>query len=291
MFWSMMKKLINTTWLVTKAVMRMSARVMITIANHLSLGLPDLLFGFLTWPEKKLRLHICILSTNPATPDQAPSSSSAQVASKQSVQNAIKRTQRFYKEFFNIKIIPYQKTFIEVIRDPAPTEVLNIRCGICFELGMAGAYFAKHLAGWRVIPLSFTFPITVFVIENLTYPSIGCSMSVLSDYIVIDPQGLRDELTLAHEIGHACSLWHSGDPTNFMHKMALTSKKNDLVSKTPLTLFPSCAILVMNAATAYSDKECEALLFCFHRTKSFFSFSGSNPIWPLLFFSSQVIIA
>ena len=73
------------------------------------------------------------------------------------------------------------------------------------EFGEAGDYYAKLLAGWNVIPISLTFPITVFVVRNLN--ALGCSMNVLGDYVIVDREGLEtDHITLAHEIGHACGL-------------------------------------------------------------------------------------
>jgi predicted Zn-dependent protease len=43
-------------------------------------------------------------------------------------------------------------------------------------------------------------------------------MSVFGDYVVIDREGLMDNVALAHEIGHSCGLWHSGTSTNLMYK-------------------------------------------------------------------------
>ena len=98
--------------------------------------------------------------------------------------------------------------------------MLDFHCGIGSEFGVAGEYFAQHLAGWNIIPISFTFPVTVFVVRSLASGVLGCSMSAIGDYAVIDQAGLLDNVTLAHEIGHACSLWHSRTSSNIMYKSA-----------------------------------------------------------------------
>jgi hypothetical protein len=99
---------------------------------------------------------------------------------------------------------------VQVLTDPAPIEVLDFRCGFGPEFGVAGEFFANHLAGWVGIPISLTFLITVFVVHDLGPESLGCSMSVVGDYVVMDHKALLDNVALAHEIGHACGLWHSG---------------------------------------------------------------------------------
>lgn len=50
-------------------------------------------------------------------------------------------------------------------------------------------------------------------------------MSVIGDYVVIDHEGLIDNVALAHEIGHTCSLWHSGSSDNLMYKASPAGEK------------------------------------------------------------------
>ncbi|MCR4300469.1 MAG: hypothetical protein NUV51_02585 [Sulfuricaulis sp.] len=211
--WSKIKKAAKKVWRAVKAVVRVIVRAVITIVNRLTLGLPDLLFGFIAWPPKRLRLHVFILWTEapPGGGDEVPPIT-------QIVQDAIDRTKRIYKERFNVNVRPYSKSFIEVITDPVPPEVLDFECGIGPEFGVAGEFFANHLAGWNAIPISLTFPVTVFVVRDLQDGSLGCSMSVIGDYVVIDREGLNDNVALAHEIGHTCGLWHSGTPSNLMFR-------------------------------------------------------------------------
>ena len=202
-------------WSKIKSAVRVVVRAVITIINNVTLGLLDLLFGFIGWPPKRLRLHVFILSTDPPPQGGDDVPVNTQVVPEQLVQDAIDRTKRIYKKRFNVNIRPYSQTFIEVLTEHAPAEALDFECGIGSEFGVAGDYFAKHLAGWNAIPISFTFPVTVFVVRSLKGP-LGCSMSVLGDYVVIAQEGLMDNVALAHEIGHTCSLWHSGSSDNLM---------------------------------------------------------------------------
>lgn len=206
-FWSGLKKLVKKVVRAVKAVVRIVVRVVITIVNALTLGLFDLLLGFLTWPRKRLRLHVFI-----CTADGKP------VVSPADVMPTIERVKTIYKNRFNVDVRPYSKDFVEIIKEPAPKSVLDYTCGgsaFGSEFGEAGEFFAQHLAGWNAIPISFTFPITVFVIRSMP-DALGCSLSVVGDYIVIAPEGVAERTALAHEIGHTCNLWHSGTQSNLM---------------------------------------------------------------------------
>ncbi len=122
--WSKIKNVAKKAWRFVKAVVRVVVRVVITIVNNLTLGLPDLLLGFIAWPPKRLRLHVFILSAEPP-PGGGDVSPSTQVVPTQLVQDAIDRTKKIYKERFNVNVRPYSKTFIEVITEPATAEALG----------------------------------------------------------------------------------------------------------------------------------------------------------------------
>jgi hypothetical protein len=214
--WSRIKNAAKKVWRAVKAVVRVVVRVVIMIVNRLTFGLPDLLLGFLAWPPKRMRLHVFILSAE--APPFSPTPGFGPVASSQDVLNAVDRAKRIYKEKFNVNVRPYAETFVQVLTDTAPPEALDFECGIGSEFGEAGEYFAKHLAGWNAIPISLTFPITVFVVRSFKGTDLGCSMSVIGDYVVIAQPGLMDNVALAHEIGHTCGLWHSGTTDNLMFR-------------------------------------------------------------------------
>ena len=210
--WGSIKNAVKKVVRAVKAVVRVVVRVVITIVNALTLGLPDLLLGFLTWPRKRLRLHVFIISVE-----------GKPVASVADVMPAIEAAKQIYKTDFNVDILPYSEGFVEVLKDPAPASVVDYECGwpgLGGEFGEAGEFFAQHIAGWNAIPISLTFPVTVFVVRTLKSGDLGCSLSVIGEYVVIAPPGLADHVALAHETGHTCSLWHSGDHTNLMYRQS-----------------------------------------------------------------------
>jgi hypothetical protein len=219
--WSKIKNAAKKVWRAAKAVVRVVVRAVVTIVNSFTVGLFDLLFGFFGWPRKRLRLHAFILSTEPQPgPVFSPST---QVVPTQDVLDAIERVKKLYKSKFNVEVRPYSSSFVEVITEPAPDEALDYECGVGSEFGVAGDYFASHLAGWNAIPITFTFPVTVFVVRSLKMGSLGCSMNVIGEYVVIDHLGLQDNVALAHEIGHTCGLspgpgWHDWTSSNLMYK-------------------------------------------------------------------------
>lgn len=93
------------------------------------------------------------------------------------------------------------------------------------EFGEAGEYFAKHTGGWGWLRMNLYFPITVFVVRDIT-GKIGCSLGPLTDYVTIDTtlttganpiSGVLSESTMAHELGHCCGLLHRDDTKNLMY--------------------------------------------------------------------------
>ena len=66
-------------------------------------------------------------------------------------------------------------------------------------------------AGRRLI--GYAAPVTVFVVRSVEGAA-GCSLGQFSEYVTIEgPAGV----CLAHELGHACGLWHHGPATNLMN--------------------------------------------------------------------------
>jgi hypothetical protein len=210
--WSWIKKKARQIWRGVKAVVRIIVRVVITFINAFTYGLYDLLLGFIAWPPKRLRMHVFILW------DEQPGGGDPLPPIEQVAQEAVDRTKKLYKDKFNVDVRPYSKTFIEKLNGPVPDSVLDFECGLGQEFGEAGEFFAQHLAGWNGIPIALTFPITVFVIRSFKGQDLGCSMYVLGDYVVITRQGLMENVTLAHETGHTCGLWHSGTSNNLMFR-------------------------------------------------------------------------
>ncbi|HYH71174.1 MAG TPA: hypothetical protein VEX16_07690 [Methyloceanibacter sp.] len=220
--WSSIKKAAKKVWRAAKAVVRVVVRAVIEVLNRVTFGLLDLVFGFFAWPRKRLRLHVFILwSETPPVIEGNPAPPIEQV-----VQDAIEVTKRIYKERFNVDVLPYSKSFIQVIQDPVPDYALDVSCNLGIEFTEAGEYYAGLLAGWNVIPITGTWPVTVFVVRDLKGFDLGCSMSVIADYVIVDRSGIETSpITLPHEIGHTCGLspgpgWHDWTPGNLMYKEA-----------------------------------------------------------------------
>ncbi len=206
------KKLVKKVTRAVKAVVRIVSRVVVAIVG-LVIGIFDLLLGFLAWPPKKIRVHIFILST-----EEGPLVDPAALTA------SVEFARKAFKSGFNVKLLAYSKNMIEIIKEPAPPEALSVGCGggaLADEFTEAGEYFASHLAGWNGIPISLTFPVTVFIVSDVTGGSdtAGCSLGPLTDYVTVDiKEGVPTPSVMAHEIGHACNLWHSGTKSNLMYR-------------------------------------------------------------------------
>lgn len=129
--------------------------------------------------------------------------------------------ERVFRERFNVRVLPFTKGFVHVLPDQPPSAALVVNSGVdawLADFGEAGDYFAKHLAGWNAVPVGFTFPVTVHVIRNVVGKK-GYSLGPLVDYGLLDVDGVRSsQSTLAHEVGHACGLWHVSPQSNLMCK-------------------------------------------------------------------------
>jgi len=186
-----------------KASTRISARIIIETIHRLVINIFDTLFGFLNWPEKKLRVRVFIL--------QDPKANA--VVSPADLDPAIEYAKRSFKKNFNTRLLPYKPTqqIVEVLQKKAPYEALYTKGNIgalAEEFKIAGNFFASNLSG------SF-YPITAFVVLDIDHAS-GCSLGPLTDYVTLDPDGARNASTLAHEIAHACGLWHIRSKSNLL---------------------------------------------------------------------------
>lgn len=207
-WWSKIKKVAKKVWRAVKAVVRVVVRVVAEVINRV-IGIFDLLLGFLNWPRKKLRCHIAILRDETGTP----------LVASTDLDLAVQYAKRVFSDRFNVDFRAYGEPMVQILDGAAPTAALDVHCdGGAFkeEFGEAGEYFAKHLAGWNVIPVSIRFPITVFVVRNVDGKQ-GCSLGPLTDYVTVDLDGVKTDSLMAHEIGHSCGLWHLSDSGNLMY--------------------------------------------------------------------------
>ena len=209
-FWSSIthaiKKAVQKVWHFVKAVVRLVVRIVATVWG-LIVGLPDLLLGFLTWPEKKLRYQVFILSDE-----------NGRLIDPADLQPSIDFFTKTFKDRFNVKLIAYGKPGVQVIEERAPAAALDVSCGggaFSNEFGEAGEFFAQHLAGWNAIPISLGFPVSIFIVRSMSDAD-GCSIGPLTDYMTMTPGAVEELNVMAHETGHSCNLWHSGSHSNLM---------------------------------------------------------------------------
>lgn len=94
------------------------------------------------------------------------------------------------------------------------------------EFSEAGEYFAKNTAGWGWLRMNFYFPITIFIVREIS-GKVGCSLGPLTDYVTLSIDGVKDVSTLAHELGHCCGLRHRDDKIdNLMYSSNARTNNN-----------------------------------------------------------------
>ncbi len=222
--WSRIKKAAKKVWRAVKAVVRIAIRLVATVVM-LGINVFDLVFGFFNWPKKKLTLHVVILSKYDAN-----KKAYVRLCSKAAVQPSIDTVKRVLKDTLNVELRPYGADYIEFFEAEVPPKALKPSCCDLDLLGQefvsSGEFYAQHTAGWVGIPISFRFPITVFIVEDVQCRN-GCSNGFASDYVVVDLDGLTStgpDLSnglIMHEIGHACSIIpHYDVRGNLMYKNA-----------------------------------------------------------------------
>lgn len=194
------------------------------------IGLPDFvgnLIGIV--PRKKLRLRIVILR------DEDGSA----LASPADLDLVVQRTKAIFDERFNTRIVASGGVLIETYDPIPPPEALEPRCdfdGWLQDFSAAGDFYSLKIAtNLAAAPTGYATPITVFIVKDVQGKK-GCSLGPLTNYVTYDVSGLtpappnpnddvnvpEGQLWLAHELAHACGLWHSRQKKNLMHKSADT---------------------------------------------------------------------
>jgi len=190
-------------WYTIRGIARAIVRTLVELIHRLVINIFDMLFGFLNWPEKNVRIKIFILKDIQGNPVVSPTDLDA----------AIDHVKRSFKKNFNVRLSPrhIKEPFAESLQMIPPQIVLYTKGGIgalAEEFKVAGSFFASNLGG-------LFHPVTVFVVLDIDGAA-GCSLGPLTDYVTLDPDGARNASTLAHELAHACGLWHHGARANLM---------------------------------------------------------------------------
>ena len=135
------------------------------------------------------------------------------VVSSTEMDASIDYAKRIFKERFNVTLLAHQKaTFAELSPVIPPTEVLYTKGGpaaLKEEFRIAGSFYSSNLTG-------FLYPVTIFVVIKIRGAS-GCSLGPMSDYVTLDPVGAKQISVLAHELAHACGLWHINEKANLLY--------------------------------------------------------------------------
>lgn len=217
--WSSIKKAAKKVWRAAKAVVRAVVRVVVVVVT-IPAKLFDLVFGWIGWPPKRLKLHIAVLSD----------ANGPLLADLNDLMPSIELLKKVLKDRCNVNVRPYSSgnereidNWAQVLTKAAPEPALKVHCdlgALWDEFGDAGEFFAKNTAGWvgGFIPISLSFPITVFIVEEVS-EKIGCAVPVLTDYATVAASAIKrkDSSTLAHEVAHRCNLWHVGDKRNLAY--------------------------------------------------------------------------
>lgn len=180
-----------------------------------------------TMPPRQIWLAVRVLSDqfgpllNEASDPEHPGTSLRQDRWTE-LDRAIDEARRIFRQQANVVLQPgLNSEMIDVIESTAPDYALNVGCnGRAYREGLsaAGKFFEKHARREPGGGPGGRSHVTVFIVADVQGKS-GCSLGPLTDYVTVDVGGLIDRSgtlehapwTLAHELGHACNLWHHGD--------------------------------------------------------------------------------
>jgi hypothetical protein len=129
------------------------------------------------------------------------------------LQPTIELTREILWKAARIRLVAAGGRFVQLDPTPAPSQALNVHCNraaFVEDYETAGRFFTERLARTAIgNAIGTTTPITAFVVETIDQ-FVGCSIGPLADYVTLRPDAITmaRPWALAHEIGHACGLWH-----------------------------------------------------------------------------------
>jgi hypothetical protein len=177
---------------------------------------PELILSMAGWRvRKKLRLKVIIL----------PDKNNKPLVTHEQVEYVVSAARTAFREAANIRIVsPKDTDMIETFTGTAPEWVSSVKCnggGFRQSFGRVGRWFRTHAYKKRGV--------TIFVVWNIQGKN-GCFLGT-ADYGLIDLEALPEPgktlnlgvaLTLAHELGHGCDLFHSRGVNNLMRRTGVT---------------------------------------------------------------------
>src|SRR5258705_2711499 len=152
-----------------------------------------------------------------------PSVNSTPIVPDVDIQRQVDAAISFYDSTCNINLIFSGICHTDI---PPPDGGLNFACdagGFFNDWWLAGSYFELAAATCkfedsfrRVIGMGSE--IIAFIVQNVTTPNTnGCSFASTQNYVVIEAKPTDQAFVAAHEMGHACWLYHVGDTANLMN--------------------------------------------------------------------------
>lgn len=160
-------------------------------------------------PFKQLRVRVVILRDEQGEP----------LCTVDDVTASWREAQRIFSEQAHVRLVAAAPMAL-IVPQPAPTAALNVHCddGAWQEdMDIAGDYFRHNCARSTGKWTGYGAPVTVFIVRNISNKG-GCSLGPLTDYVTLEA-GMLDRARhrlLAHEVAHACGLWHSSTKENLM---------------------------------------------------------------------------
>ncbi len=243
-FWSKVKKAAKAVGRAVVGAVTHVANLGLEIANRF-FGLPGFLFDLIVpWPQKKLRLRIKVLVRE----DGSPLHPTRDL--EKECNEAYDLAAKIFKDSANVKLVSYGSLpRVEIMDELPPTEALNPRCdGGAFKdhYTKAGLFYIANKQYSVTVLIGAGAPVTAFIVLDVQGKR-GCSQGPMADYLTVDIAGLLttsgDDViqtipssTLAHEIGHACGLWHHPQKINLMKK-SQRDRTNTLLKRYQKAIF------------------------------------------------------
>ncbi|MCU1231426.1 MAG: putative rane protein, partial [Acidobacteria bacterium] len=164
---------------------------------------------------KRMRIMILVQRDSNMKPVVPGENCYVDVSAEAFLADAIAYAVSVYKSAANIKLLPAEERFVRVLDSPSDSDTLDMcsgECGWGKDIGAAGATFRRFMrtGGAAIIGrlvLGLGAPVVVFAVRKFTDGNDGAGLGPLQDYVTVD--FCKDESTMAHEIGHACALWHT----------------------------------------------------------------------------------